>query len=176
MAASAARLVGAPSWSAQGRVGSQRPRGAARPSPCLVSSAARFAALAGLGRPCGFGPQGLVVGLCALHAGAPMSARLRRQNGGRGLAWLVVRGLSRRAHAAGSCVAQGQAARSPLLVRAWLFGRVVRGGPRRFIPEALAPGKVRASGRFVSSRPLSRALLFCARETASWLCHARLLW
>ena len=47
-----------------------------------------------------------------------------------------------------------------------VLGRVVRGGPRRFIPEALAPGKARASGRFVSSWPLSRSLLFSARETA----------
>lgn len=30
-----------------------------------------------------------------------------------------------------------------------VLGRVVRGGPRRFFPEALAPGKGRASGRFV---------------------------
>ena len=30
-----------------------------------------------------------------------------------------------------------------------VLGRVVCGGPRRFIPEALAPGNARASGRFV---------------------------
>lgn len=47
-----------------------------------------------------------------------------------------------------------------------VLGRVVRGGPRRFFPEALASGKGRASGRFVSSWPLSRPLLFSARETA----------
>ncbi len=44
--------------------------------------------------------------------------------------------------------------RRPQLARAWLFGYVARGGPRRFFPEALAPGNARASGlfRFVGGR------------------------
>jgi len=68
-----------------------------------------------------------------------------------------------------------RAAAPPLLVPAWLFGRVARGVPRRFFPEALAPGNARASGRFVRRWPLSRALLFSARENRARLCHARLL-
>ncbi len=42
-----------------------------------------------------------------------------------------------------------RAAAPPLLGLAWLFGRGPRGGPRRFFPEALAPGNARASGHFV---------------------------
>ena len=82
MAASRRALVGAPSARglASGHESAQVAcvswaSCAARPRPGLVSSAARFAALAGLGRPCGFGPQGLVCGLCALHAGAPVCPR-----------------------------------------------------------------------------------------------------
>ena len=94
------------------------------------------------GRPCGFGPQGLLCGLCALHAGAPgvrapaSSKRRPRPRVARGPWFQSSRpccGLLRR----------------PQLVRAWVLGRVARGGPRRFIPEALAPGNARASGRFV---------------------------
>ena len=57
------------------------------------------------GRPCGFGPQGLLCGPCALHAGAPVvraPASSIRRPGPR-----VARGpwSRRRARAAGSCVA-----------------------------------------------------------------------
>ena len=51
-----------------------------------------------------------------------------------------------------------------------VLGRVVRGGPRRFIPEALAAWQGPRQRPFRSSWPLSRPLLFSARETA--LCFA----
>ena len=55
------------------------------------------------------------------------------------------------------------------------IGGLARGaaGPAR--TNALAPGNARASGRFVRRWPLSRALLFSARENRARLCHARLL-
>jgi len=84
-----------------------RLRPASRPLPVWVG-------LAALGRR-----ASSVV--CARFTPAPpLSARPRRQKGGRGLAWLVVRGLSRRARAAGSCVALSSCA-----PRFWAAWRVV---------------------------------------------------
>ena len=114
---------------------------ACAPSPGRVSSAARFAALAVVVGLAASGRKASSVVCARFTPAPPLSARLRRQNGGRGLAWLVVRGLVG--------VPVLRAAAPPLLVHARLFGRVARGGPRRFIPEALAPGNARASGRFV---------------------------
>ena len=69
------------------------------------------------GRPCGFGPQGLLCGLCALHAGAPsvrapaLSIRRPRPRVARG-PW-----FRRRARAAGSFVALSS--RPPWFPVAW---------------------------------------------------------
>ena len=131
---------------------------AARPRPGRVSSAARFAALAVVVGLAASGRKASSVVCARFTPAPPLSARLRRQKGGRGLAWLVVRGFVG--------VPVLRAAAPPLLVPAWLFGRVARGGPRHFVPEALAPGNARASGRFVRRWPLSRSLPFSARETA----------
>ena len=165
MAAKRRAVEGSPSRSAQSRVCSLGSSLRAEPWPRFVCGPLR-----GPGRrvrPCGFGPQGLLCGLCALHAGAPLSARPRRQNGGRGLAWLVVRRFVG--------VPVLRAAAPPLLVPAWLFARVARGGPRRFFPEALAPGNARASGRFVR-RGRCHGPCFSPLAKPPRLCRARLLW
>jgi hypothetical protein len=62
--------------------------------------------------------------------------------------------------------------RRPQLVRAWVLGRVVRGGPRRFFPEAPAPGNARASGRFVR-RGRCHVPCFSPLANRARPCHAR---
>jgi len=63
------------------------------PSPGRVSSAVRFAALAVVVGLAASGRKASSV-VCARFTPAPLlSARLRRQNGGRGIAWFVVRGF-----------------------------------------------------------------------------------
>ena len=61
----------------------------------------------------------------------------------------------------------------PTLARSFV-GRVVCGGPRRFIPEALAPGNARANGaRFVVAAVTVLAFLRSRDRARLW--HARLL-
>ena len=65
--------------------------------------------------------------------------------------------------------------RRPQLVRAWLFGRVARGGPRRFFPEALAPGND-APAAVPFAVAAVTGLAFLRSRNRARLCHARLLW
>ena len=131
--------------------------GAARPSPGRVSSAARFAALAVVVGLAASGRKASSVVCARFTPAPPLSARPRCQNGGRGLAWLVVRGL------VAAPVLRAPASPSARARR--VLGRVVRGGPRRFFPEALAPGNARASGRFISSVAAVTGLAFLRSRT-----------